>query len=197
VTRRKRRAICVTELIERKCRSEGRRNFSVHFLPHLERIIFAELRIVQSRLPPSIFHFIFDIRFREFYSNSFLSIFISSLVIIDFACCIRQLSSRDLFFFYFGSGESLNRARWHNGRSRQSPTCYHIAASSELSSQGSCISYALRRALSGSSRCENRATRDAIGEMGQWFRLIGHSNAFEFLQCNILINEMKIFSYCN
>lgn len=45
----------------------------------------------------------------------------------------RSLSSNTLItsasyqgvFFRFGSGEPLNRARWHVGRSRQSPTCYH------------------------------------------------------------------------
>lgn len=38
---------------------------------------------------------------------------------------IRLFHPSSWFFCSFGSGEPLNRVRWHNGRSRQSPTCYH------------------------------------------------------------------------
>lgn len=55
----------------------------------------------------------------EFLSDNF----ILSPVIIESAYFIRQLSSCDFFLFRFR--RAFNRARWHNGRSRQSPTCYH------------------------------------------------------------------------
>lgn len=113
---------------------------------------------------------------RNFYLPSFLS-----FIIIESTYCIHRLSSCDFFFVRFGSGEPLNRARWHNSRSRQSPTCYHRRRQRIVKPR---IVQQLRvtpRVRRSSSRAKIAVIRDAIGEMSRRDRWLGHSNFFEFL----------------
>lgn len=95
-----------------------------------------------------------------------------------------------LFFVRFGSGEPLNRARWHNGRSRQSPTCYHCRRQRIVKPQ---IVNQLRVTLRFGRvifTCENRTVHVAIGKMNRWFRL-NHLNTFEFLCKTVFSNEQN------
>lgn len=170
--------------------------FSVRFLPHFDREHFRGITRTSHLCGPIEISQIPRLNFRESYRiREFLSVF---FYLVAHYRRIRLLHPPVIVFFSFRfRRKPLNRARWHNSRSRHSPTCYHRRRQRIVkpADRAPVTRYVAHRAVVFT--CENRATRSArwIGAIGDLHRIV--RIFFQFLQCDTLIKKMKIFLIAN